>query len=137
MKKWLMSLLDVVSHSKSGHFISLFCISICAFSCLIVCVSIDYCDTLPTMCVCVQYICEKYFQKVAERSLFTGLRSATHFGRPDFSQFFRMVKHAHQDVSSSQHVQQVLLQLRGLNSNRRDSTRCGCGRRSPQPKSVI
>ena len=48
----------------------------------------------------VQYICEKYFQKVADRSLFTGLRSATHFGRPDFSQFFHMVRQIHPDVSS-------------------------------------
>ena len=47
----------------------------------------------------MQYICEKYFQKIADRSLFTGLRSATHFGRPDFSQFFHMVKAAHPDVS--------------------------------------
>jgi len=52
-------------------------------------------------CVCAQYICEKYFQKVADRSLFTGLRSATHFGRPDFSQFFHMVRAAHPNVSST------------------------------------
>ena len=54
------------------------------------------------MCVCVQYICEKYFQKIAERSLFTGLSSATHFGRPDFAQFFKMVKAAHPGVSQLQ-----------------------------------
>jgi dual oxidase len=34
------------------------------------------------------YICEKHFQKLSGRSLFTGLRAITHFGRPDFNQFF-------------------------------------------------
>jgi len=34
------------------------------------------------------YICERHFQKLSGRSLFTGLRSITHFGRPDFNAFF-------------------------------------------------
>jgi dual oxidase len=45
------------------------------------------------------YICEKHFQKISDRSLFTGLRSATHFGRPDFTQFFKMVKATHPDTN--------------------------------------
>lgn len=36
----------------------------------------------------MQYICERHFQKLSGRSLFTGLRSVTHFGRPDFKVFF-------------------------------------------------
>ena len=36
----------------------------------------------------LQYICERHFQKLSGKSLFTGLRSVTHFGRPDFNQFF-------------------------------------------------
>ncbi|KAK7891033.1 hypothetical protein WMY93_022996 [Mugilogobius chulae] len=34
------------------------------------------------------YVCERHFQKVWNRSLFTGLRSVTHFGRPPFVSFF-------------------------------------------------
>ncbi|PVD19736.1 hypothetical protein C0Q70_20227 [Pomacea canaliculata] len=34
------------------------------------------------------YICERRFQKVEGRSLFTGLRAITHFGRPNFLEFF-------------------------------------------------
>lgn len=41
------------------------------------------------------YICERYFQKISSRSLFTGLRSVTHFGRPNFSTFFQQVKDKH------------------------------------------
>ncbi|CAB4031035.1 dual oxidase 2-like, partial [Paramuricea clavata] len=33
------------------------------------------------------YICERHFQKISGKSLFTGLRSITHFGRPDFLSF--------------------------------------------------
>ncbi len=36
----------------------------------------------------LQYICERHFQKISGKSLFTGLRAITHFGRPDFNQFF-------------------------------------------------
>ena len=56
-------------------------------------------DCNAVLPVCWQYICEKYFQKIADRSLFSGLRSATHFGRPDFQQFFHMVRAAHPEVS--------------------------------------
>ncbi|KAK3098182.1 hypothetical protein FSP39_016935 [Pinctada imbricata] len=34
------------------------------------------------------YICERHFQKLAGKSLLTGLRSITHFGRPRFYDFF-------------------------------------------------
>ncbi|XP_076336211.1 dual oxidase 2-like isoform X3 [Tachypleus tridentatus] len=30
------------------------------------------------------YVCEQYFQKLSGRNLLTGLRTPTHFGRPDF-----------------------------------------------------
>ena len=41
------------------------------------------------------YICERHFQKISDRSLFTGLRSITHFGRPDFESFFRGLLQEH------------------------------------------
>ncbi|XP_032685960.1 dual oxidase-like isoform X3 [Odontomachus brunneus] len=41
------------------------------------------------------YICEHHFQKISNRSLFTGLKAATHFGRPKFSQFFRSISRLH------------------------------------------
>ena len=34
------------------------------------------------------YIAERHFQRLSGRSLFTGMRAVTHFGRPDFSTFF-------------------------------------------------
>ena len=47
-----------------------------------------------------QYICERHFQKFANRSLFTGLRSITHFGRPEFNDFFKLVRNEHKSVST-------------------------------------
>ncbi|XP_074862479.1 dual oxidase 2-like [Carettochelys insculpta] len=44
------------------------------------------------------YICERHFQKVLNRSLFTGLRSITHFGRPPFVHFFRSLQEVHPEV---------------------------------------
>ena len=46
-----------------------------------------------------QYICERHFQKVLNRSLFTGLRSITHFGRPPFEPFFNSLQEVHPQVS--------------------------------------
>ncbi|XP_049754036.1 dual oxidase 1 isoform X2 [Elephas maximus indicus] len=44
------------------------------------------------------YICERHFQKVLNRSLFTGLRSITHFGRPPFEPFFNSLQEVHPQV---------------------------------------
>ncbi|XP_045668228.1 dual oxidase 2 [Ursus americanus] len=44
------------------------------------------------------YICERHFQKVLNRSLFTGLRSITHFGRPPFEPFFKSLQEVHPQV---------------------------------------
>ncbi|XP_048472995.1 dual oxidase 1-like [Rhincodon typus] len=44
------------------------------------------------------YICERHFQKVSNRSLFTGLRSVTHFGRPQFVPFFHSLMEVHTEV---------------------------------------
>nr|XP_020479328.1 dual oxidase 1-like isoform X1 [Monopterus albus] len=44
------------------------------------------------------YVCERHFQKVWNRSLFTGLRSVTHFGRPPFVSFFTSLQEVHPDV---------------------------------------
>lgn len=44
------------------------------------------------------YICERHFQRVSNRSLFTGLRAVTHFGRPEFGQFFSELRGRHQDT---------------------------------------
>uniref|UniRef100_UPI00398F1C9E dual oxidase 2-like isoform X2 n=1 Tax=Pristiophorus japonicus TaxID=55135 RepID=UPI00398F1C9E len=45
------------------------------------------------------YICERHFQKVSNRSLFTGLRSITHFGRPQFIPFFNSLMQVHPEVT--------------------------------------
>ncbi|XP_066525511.1 dual oxidase 1 [Hoplias malabaricus] len=44
------------------------------------------------------YVCERHFQKVWNRSLFTGLRSITHFGRPPFVAFFSSLQEVHPEV---------------------------------------
>ncbi|CAH1797386.1 unnamed protein product [Owenia fusiformis] len=45
------------------------------------------------------YICERHFQKISNQSLFTGLRSITHFGRPDFHSFLNSLQDEHLDIS--------------------------------------
>ena len=45
------------------------------------------------------YICENHFQRLSKRSLFTGLRAANHFGRPDLTSFLRYVQKRHSYVS--------------------------------------
>ncbi|XP_062502786.1 dual oxidase-like isoform X1 [Corticium candelabrum] len=44
------------------------------------------------------YICERHFERISGRSLFTGLQSITHFGRPPFDIFLAKVKGRHSDV---------------------------------------
>ncbi|XP_047452502.1 dual oxidase 1 [Mugil cephalus] len=44
------------------------------------------------------YVCERHFQKVWNRSLFTGLRSVTHFGRPPFVSFFSSLQEVYPEV---------------------------------------
>lgn len=45
------------------------------------------------------YICERHYQKISQKSLFTNLKAVTHFGRPHFPQFFKTVQSLHLDVS--------------------------------------
>ncbi|CAN7939038.1 unnamed protein product, partial [Ixodes hexagonus] len=45
------------------------------------------------------YICERHFQRISNRSLFTGLRAVTHFGRPDFPGFLDSLQLEHPTVS--------------------------------------
>ncbi|KAL5010355.1 hypothetical protein ScPMuIL_012660 [Solemya velum] len=45
------------------------------------------------------YICEEHFQKMSEgRSVFTGLKAATHFGRPQLNKMLQAVQRAHYNV---------------------------------------
>ncbi|CAH1793523.1 unnamed protein product [Owenia fusiformis] len=44
------------------------------------------------------YICEEQFKSLSKRSIFTGLRGVTHFGRPQFDQIFTSVCASHPDV---------------------------------------
>ena len=45
------------------------------------------------------YICENHFQRLSKKSLFTGLKAANHFGRPDLVSFLRYVQKRHSYVS--------------------------------------
>lgn len=63
-----------------------------------------------------KYICERHFQKISNKSLFTGLKAVTHFGRPKFSQFFLSIGKLHPTVSTLllydyYHCQQMILIL--------------------------
>ena len=44
------------------------------------------------------YICERQFQRLSNRSLFTGLKAVTHFGRPNFESIFEHIRLSHVDV---------------------------------------
>ncbi|XP_044256242.1 dual oxidase 2-like [Tribolium madens] len=46
------------------------------------------------------YICERHYQRISNRSLFTNLKAVTHFGRPHFKKFFYTVASLHEDVHS-------------------------------------
>ncbi|XP_059085329.1 dual oxidase-like [Tigriopus californicus] len=45
------------------------------------------------------YICENHFQRLSRTSLFTNLKAANHFGRPDMASFLRFVQRKHSYVS--------------------------------------
>ncbi|GAB6033366.1 hypothetical protein CHUAL_013131 [Chamberlinius hualienensis] len=45
------------------------------------------------------YICENHFQRISNRSMFTGLKAVNHFGRPDMSSFLKFVQKKHSYVS--------------------------------------
>ena len=45
------------------------------------------------------YICENHFQRLSKKSLFTGLKAANHFGRPDLVSFLSYVQKMHSYVS--------------------------------------
>ncbi|XP_026827307.1 dual oxidase 2 isoform X2 [Ooceraea biroi] len=45
------------------------------------------------------YICERHFQKISNKSLFTGLQAVTHFGRPKFSEFFLSIQKLHPTIN--------------------------------------
>ncbi|KAK3098032.1 hypothetical protein FSP39_015507 [Pinctada imbricata] len=45
------------------------------------------------------YICERHFQKIAGKSLFTGLKAITHFGRPKFQDFLESLHYEHPEAS--------------------------------------
>ncbi|KAL2743176.1 dual oxidase 2-like [Vespula maculifrons] len=45
------------------------------------------------------YICERHFQRIYNKSLFTGLMAITHFGRPKFSQFFQSIQKLHPNAN--------------------------------------
>ncbi|XP_062578537.1 dual oxidase 2-like isoform X2 [Saccostrea cucullata] len=44
------------------------------------------------------YICERHFQKIAGKSLFTGLKAITHFGRPQFQEFLESLHSEHPEA---------------------------------------
>lgn len=50
---------------------------------------------------CLKYICEQYFQKCSNRSMFTGLKATTHFGRPQFEPFFDSIQQIYSSVRTT------------------------------------
>lgn len=53
----------------------------------------------PFLLLCPQYICENHFQRISNRSMFTGLKAINHFGRPDMNAFLKFVQNQHSYVS--------------------------------------
>ena len=51
-------------------------------------------DMIITL-LATQYMCEEHFQKMAGRSMFTGLEATTHFGRPNFENILEAVREKH------------------------------------------
>lgn len=47
-----------------------------------------------------QYICENHFQRISNKSLFTGLKAINHFGRPDIAALLQQVQNKHSRVST-------------------------------------
>lgn len=47
------------------------------------------------------YICENHFQRISNRSMFTGLKAVNHFGRPDMVAFLKYIQRQHSYVSFS------------------------------------
>lgn len=45
------------------------------------------------------HVCERTFQKISKKSLFTGCRALTHFGRPNFANLFEQMQKAHSTTS--------------------------------------
>lgn len=41
------------------------------------------------------YICENHFQRISNRSMFTGLKADNHFGRPDMVAFLKYIQKQH------------------------------------------
>ena len=58
-----------------------------------------------------QYICENHFQRLAKRSMFTGLKAINHFGRPDMPAFLKFVQKKHSYVSSDTRADSVVHNL--------------------------
>lgn len=46
------------------------------------------------------YICERHYQRISSKSLFTNLEAVTHFSRPNFGQFFKTIQSVHNSVSA-------------------------------------
>ncbi|KRT80163.1 peroxidase, partial [Oryctes borbonicus] len=57
------------------------------------------------------YICERHYQKISQKSLFTNLRAVTHFGRPSFAEFFKTVQSLHSTVNLTRVEVLVLFSL--------------------------
>ncbi|XP_053211640.1 dual oxidase-like isoform X2 [Panonychus citri] len=45
------------------------------------------------------YICENHFQRISNRSMFTGLKAINHFRRPDMNAFLKFIRKQHSYVS--------------------------------------
>ncbi|XP_037076444.1 dual oxidase 2-like [Pollicipes pollicipes] len=83
--EWLVDIIRDVEDNDKGHLVSTHIFITQFYSKF---------DLRTTML----YICERHFQKISRRSLFTGLRSITHFGRPNLPSIFSALKRVHPKV---------------------------------------
>lgn len=57
------------------------------------------------------YICERHYQKLSKKSLFTNLEAITHFGRPNFAEFFKNLQIVHSNVCKKKTKIHMILNL--------------------------
>merc|ERR1712136_386128 len=83
--EWMTDIIRDVEESKGGDLLSTH---------IYITLFFNKFDIRTTML----YICERYFQKISKKSMFTGLQATTHFGRPQFEPFLDSLQQIHDDA---------------------------------------
>ncbi|XP_065313288.1 dual oxidase-like isoform X1 [Gordionus sp. m RMFG-2023] len=80
--EWLVNLLQEIKEKDTNDIIEIH---------IFITQYFDKYDLRTTML----YICDKYFQNIAHKSLLTGVKAHNHFGRPEFEKIMRFIQGRH------------------------------------------